>query len=66
MEVVRHWRLKKQRYTLTGVICPRCSARLFPPRDVCPHCASEPKEHPDYRLEAPLFAVVDQMEHAGR
>ncbi len=41
MEVPRHWRLKKQRYALEGVICPRCQTPLFPPRPVCPHCAEE-------------------------
>ncbi|NLT73468.1 MAG: Zn-ribbon domain-containing OB-fold protein [Chloroflexi bacterium] len=32
------WRRRQQRLSLTGEICPQCSARLFPPRDVCPHC----------------------------
>ena len=38
MEAPRHWRLKKQRYSLTGEVCPHCSAKIFPPRDVCPVC----------------------------
>lgn len=38
MEVSRHWRLKKQRYTLEGEVCPHCSEKIFPPRDVCPDC----------------------------
>ena len=38
MEVPRYWRIKKQRYTMTGEVCPHCDAKLFPPRDVCPHC----------------------------
>lgn len=41
MDISRHWRLKKQRYALTGEICPHCEARLFPPRDVCPECGEE-------------------------
>jgi len=36
MEISRHWRLRKQRYSLVGEECPHCKAKLFPPRDVCP------------------------------
>jgi uncharacterized protein len=44
MEIPRHWRLKKQRYGLVGEICPHCSVKIFPPRDVCPNCSGEAKE----------------------
>ncbi len=44
MEIARHWRLKKQRYGLVGEICPHCSYKIFPPRDVCPNCGDEAKE----------------------
>jgi len=44
MEVPRHWRLQKQRYGLVGEECPHCSAKIFPPRDVCPECGGEAKE----------------------
>ena len=44
MEVPRHWRLKKQRYALVGEICPHCEEKIFPPRDVCPHCGGEARE----------------------
>ena len=43
MEISRHWRLRKQRYSLTGEVCPHCDAKLFPPRDVCPECGKEAK-----------------------
>ena len=43
MEIPRHWRLKKQRYALVGEICPQCDSKIFPPRDVCPHCSAEAK-----------------------
>lgn len=47
MEVPRHWRLKKQRYSLVGEVCPHCDAKIFPPRDVCPSCGGEAKtEYP--------------------
>jgi uncharacterized OB-fold protein len=38
-EIARHWRLNPQRYQLVGEICPKCSGKIFPPRDVCPYCA---------------------------
>jgi uncharacterized OB-fold protein len=41
MEISRHWRLRKQRYTLVGEVCPHCNAKLFPPRDVCLECGQE-------------------------
>jgi uncharacterized OB-fold protein len=43
MEIPRHWRLKQQRYGLIGEVCPNCDAKIFPPRDICPHCGSEAK-----------------------
>jgi hypothetical protein len=43
MEIPRHWRLRKQRYSLVGEVCPHCQAKLFPPRDVCPECGQEAK-----------------------
>lgn len=44
MEIPRHWRLRKQRYNLTGEVCPHCEAKIFPPRDVCPECGLEAKK----------------------
>ena len=38
-EIARHWRLRAQRYQLVGEVCPNCQEKIFPPRDVCPHCA---------------------------
>ena len=43
MEIPRHWRLRKQRYSLVGEICPHCETKIFPPRDVCPECGGEAK-----------------------
>jgi uncharacterized protein len=43
MEIPRHWRLKKQRYSLVGEVCPHCDAKIFPPRDVCTECGGEAK-----------------------
>ena len=41
MEIPRHWRLKKQRYSLVGEVCPHCESKIFPPRDICPNCGEE-------------------------
>ena len=38
MRLASHWRTRKQRLSLVGEVCPRCGAKLFPPRDVCPKC----------------------------
>jgi uncharacterized protein len=43
MEIPRHWRLKKQRYSLVGEVCPHCDAKIFPPRDICNECGGEAK-----------------------
>jgi uncharacterized OB-fold protein len=45
MGLPTHWRLKNQRYRLTGEVCLKCGAKLFPPRDVCPEC-SQPAYEP--------------------
>jgi uncharacterized OB-fold protein len=41
MGIASNWRLRKQRYALVGEVCPACGNKIFPPRDVCPHCAEE-------------------------
>ena len=43
MDIPRHWRLQKQRYGLTGEVCPHCDGKLFPPRDLCPECGQQAK-----------------------
>ncbi len=43
MEVPRHWRLRKQRYSLVGEVCGNCGNKIFPPRDVCPECEAPAK-----------------------
>ncbi|NIQ75444.1 MAG: hypothetical protein GWN67_12520 [Phycisphaerae bacterium] len=40
-QITRHWRLNPQRYSLIGTVCPNCNRRIFPPRDVCPHCGEK-------------------------
>lgn len=43
MEIPRHWRLKKQRYSLVGEICLDCDQKIFPPRPVCPNLNNHEK-----------------------
>jgi uncharacterized OB-fold protein len=44
MEIARHWRLKQQRYSLVGEVCPHCDNKIFPPRDICPNCGQEARD----------------------
>jgi len=44
METSQHWRLKRQRYTLSGEICPHCAYKIFPPRDICPDCGEDARD----------------------
>ncbi len=39
MSLPRHWRAAKVRYGMVGEVCNSCGKNIFPPRDVCPHCA---------------------------
>jgi hypothetical protein len=41
MAIPRNWRTRQQRYSLKAEICENCRGHIFPPRDVCPHCAAE-------------------------
>ena len=43
MEIPRNWRLRQQRYSLVGEVCPDCETKIFPPRDICPDCGHEAK-----------------------
>ena len=47
-EIPRFWRNKKERYRLLGEICPSCEEKIFPPRDICPHCGGP--AHDKYEL----------------
>ena len=40
MDIPRYWRLREQRYHLTGVKCLDCGNLIFPPKKVCPKCKS--------------------------
>ena len=40
-QIARHWRMKSQRYQLTGHICSHCNTTMLQSRAVCPTCAEE-------------------------
>ncbi len=50
MDIARHWRLRGQRYTLTGSICTRCGKRFFAPRPVCDVCSAPMLEDEAYAV----------------
>ena len=58
MEIPRHWRLKKQRYSLVGEVCPHCETKIFPPRDVCPNCGGEAKEAYAFSGQGEVFSYT--------
>ena len=42
--ITSHWRLRTQRYSLVGEECQSCDTKIFPPRDLCPHCGEEARD----------------------
>ena len=62
MEIPRHWRLKRQRYGLVGEICPHCSAKLFPPRDICPECGKEAKNLYNFSGKGEVYSYTTVYE----
>ena len=44
MSIPRNWRTRQQRYSLKAEVCENCGKAIFPPRDVCPHCAAAEAE----------------------
>jgi len=41
ISIARNWRTRQQRYSLKAEVCNVCGKTIFPPRDVCPHCAEQ-------------------------
>ena len=59
MDIPRYWRLNKQRYALTGEICPHCEAKIFPPRDICPECGDEAKKEFEFSGKGEIYSFTD-------
>ena len=58
MDVSRHWRLRQQRYGLTGEVCPHCDSKIFPPRDVCPDCGNDARTLYDFSGRGTLYSFT--------
>lgn len=58
MEVSRHWRLRQQRYGMTGEVCPHCDSKIFPPRDVCPDCGHDARTLYDFSGRGTLYSFT--------
>ena len=58
MEIPRHWRLRKQRYSLVGEVCPHCDAKIFPPRDVCPECGQNARTEFSFSGRGEVFSYT--------
>ena len=58
MEIPRHWRLRKQRYSLVGEVCPHCEAKLFPPRDICPECGQAAKTQYNFSGRGEVYSYT--------
>jgi uncharacterized OB-fold protein len=59
MDIPRHWRLNKQRYALSGEVCPHCNAKIFPPRDICPECGDEAKTEFEFSGKGEVYSFTD-------
>lgn len=58
MEVSSHWRIKKQRYSLVGEVCPHCHEKIFPPRDICPDCGEEARDVFQFSGKGKLYSFT--------
>ena len=67
MQIAQSWRLKGQRYALKGTKCEKCQRAIFPPREVCPYCASlEAKAVNDANAQPIAWPVQARMHGAER
>jgi len=57
-EIPRFWRNKDQRYRLLGEICPSCEEKIFPPRDVCPHCGGQARDKYELSGKGEVFSYT--------
>lgn len=56
MEISRHWRIRKARYSMVGGICPNCESKMFPVREVCPSCGHGSNELVGLTSQESLYA----------
>ena len=58
MSIPRNWRTRQQRYSLKAEICNDCGKHIFPPRDVCPHCAAEKQSWTNLSGQGEVFSFT--------
>jgi uncharacterized OB-fold protein len=58
MSIPRNWRTRQQRYSLKAEICNDCGKYIFPPRDVCPHCAAEKQTWTNLSGQGEVFSFT--------
>ena len=61
-EVSRHWRLRRQRYSLVGEVCPHCETKIFPPRDICPDCGNEASQEFQFSGKGTIYTFTEVRE----
>jgi uncharacterized protein len=59
MEIPRHWRLRKQRYSMVGGVCPNCETKMFPAREVCLHCGHDSQAAIQLDTRESIYARVN-------
>lgn len=63
MEVARHWRLKKQRYSLVGKFA-HTAIQKYPPRDICPDCRGRKnKELYSFSGRGEVYSFTHRVRH---
>lgn len=69
MEVPRIWRQEKEKYRLTGNICPDCETPHFPSRNVCPDCGTVESSYSKaavHKIEHSLNQDGEAVNHSAR
>ena len=64
MEVSRHWRMKAERYALTGRVCPQCGRALLRGREICPHCEGQATE--TYSFNGRVYLKLESLQVEAR
>jgi len=65
MSIPRNWRTRHQRYNLRAEVCDNCHNTIFPPRDVCPHCAAEKQHWADLSGQGEVYSYTTMFSAPG-
>jgi uncharacterized protein len=58
MTIPGNWRTRHQRYSLRAEVCDSCGTTIFPPRDVCPHCAAAKQSWTDLSGRGEVYSYT--------